>query len=334
MAESRSATKRRGAGSSGSGSSAAKRARSGGSSSKRATSRASSRRVPTATKRSAGTKSGGSQTKSRNGGDPSRSNRGMTKEEEAKTGGKPMGRPPADEPDVSVHVPKVHVGELCIDVDRLEAHLALRAQVANLVQLIAGTHVGVDNVNIDIKDVDAECELKVRLENTYNILDRTLTTLDENPEIVKGLLETADTAVQETGEIGKEATRPGAAVTEITSGVGDTLGSLGKELGNTLSSVTDKARPKQIAGGNGPAAKPESPGSSSALSKTAASAGAAAAAGLLGGALLGGRKGRRLLRRRTSLQSLAKGVYRAGKQVGKARKEPTLARRTAERVLP
>ena len=46
--------------------------------------------------------------------------------QESQTGGKAMGRPPADEPDVFVVVPEVHVGELSIDVQRLEAHLALR----------------------------------------------------------------------------------------------------------------------------------------------------------------------------------------------------------------
>jgi hypothetical protein len=39
-----------------------------------------------------------------------------------------MGRPPADEPDVYVFVPQLHVGELNIDVERLEAHLALKAR--------------------------------------------------------------------------------------------------------------------------------------------------------------------------------------------------------------
>ena len=101
------------------------------------------------------------------------------------------------------------MGELKIDVERLDAHLALRAEVANLVNLVAGVHVGVDKVMIDLKDVKAECELKVRLENTYNILDRTLTTLDENPDIVKGLLETADSAVETTGQVGQQATQAG-----------------------------------------------------------------------------------------------------------------------------
>ena len=84
-------------------------------------------------------------------------NDGMSKAEESETGGKAMGRPPADEPDVYVFVPEVHVGKLEIDVERLDAHLALQADVANLVKLVTGVHVGVDKVKIDLEDVTAEC---------------------------------------------------------------------------------------------------------------------------------------------------------------------------------
>ncbi|MBV9366653.1 MAG: hypothetical protein JOY89_20645, partial [Solirubrobacterales bacterium] len=137
-----------------------------------------------------------------------------------------------------MEVPNLHVGRLEIDVERLEAHLALRAQVANLVNLVAGVHVGVDKVKIEIEDVDASALLEVRLQNVYNILERTLTTIDENPEILQGVLETAGSAVEEVGEIGSEATKPGGAVSSLTSGVGDTLGNLGDTLSRTLTSVT------------------------------------------------------------------------------------------------
>ena len=222
----------------------------------------------------------------------------MSKAQEAQTGGKDMGRPPADEPDVYVYVPKVHVGELCVDVERLEAHLALRTQVANLVNLVAGVHVAVDKVKIDIKDVDAECELKVRLENTYNILDRTLTTLDENPQVVEKLLETADSAVQETGEIGQEATKPGGAVSELGSGVGDSLGNLTDSLGDGLSSMASKANPKRLTSGNGSSKAKEAASNGSKPGRTIAAVVGAAAAGLAGSTLVGnghksrfGRKG-------------------------------------------
>jgi hypothetical protein len=214
----------------------------------------------------------------------------MPKAQEAQTGGKEMGRPPADEPDVYVYVPKIKVGELCIDVERLDAHLALRAQVANLVNLVAGVHVAIDKVKIDIKDVEAECELKVRLENTYNILDRTLSTLDDNPQVVEKLLDTADTAVQETGQIGRSATEPGGAVSELGSGVGDSLGNITDSLGDSLSSVAQKANPKRLTSGNGGGGGRSSASSNgSSPARKAAMAGAAGLAGLTGAALLGGK---------------------------------------------
>jgi hypothetical protein len=219
-----------------------------------------------------------------------------------------MGRPPAEEPDVWVNVPDLHVGELNIDVGHLDAQLALRTQVAGLLSLIAGVQVSVDNVKIDLKDVNGKAELKVRLQNTYNILDRTLTTLDENPEILKGTLETADTAVQ---GVGKEATRPGGAVKELTSGVGDTLGN----IGNTVSSIAGKANPKQLTSGSSGGSKASGGDSSgSGLGKDAAAAGAVGAAGLLGGVLLG-------LRRRNGLSGFFRrnGLRSMAKQLGKPR---------------
>jgi hypothetical protein len=273
-------------------------------------------------KKSSSGGSGSSRSRKSRSGSGSRATkeRGMSKAEEAQTGGKAMGRPPSDEPDVWVDVPEVHVGELDIDVEHLDAQLALRTQVAGLLSLVAGVQVSVDNVKIVLKDVDGKAEVKVRLQNTYNILDRTLTTLDENPEILKGLLETADTAVQETGQVGKEATRPGGAVKELTRGVGDTIGN----VGNTFSSVAKKASPKQLTSGSGGGSNTS--GDDSGLGKDVATAGVATVAGLLGGILLSplGRSGLRGFFGRNG--SMAK-------QIGKPRKL-NKARKTAGRVLP
>jgi hypothetical protein len=163
--------------------------------------------------------------------------------------------------------------------------------VASLLNLTAGVQVSIDKVNIDIKDVDARAELKVRLQNTYNILDRTLTTLDENPELVKGARETADTAVQETGQVGKGATQSGGALSELSSGVGDTLGNIGGSIGGVVSSVGEKANPKQLTSGSSSGSSGGS-GSKSVSSRPglAVAAAAAGAAGLIGGALFGWRR--------------------------------------------
>ena len=274
-------------------------------SSGRSTTRASSQRTPAATR------SDRPSDRSPSGGDDGEAAK-RDRAPEAQTAGKAMGRPPSPEPDVYLYVPKLHVGELEIDVERLDAHLALRAQVANLVSLVAGVHVSVDKVKIDIKDVDAEAELKVRLENTYNILDRTLTTLDENPEVLGRLLETADTAVAETAQVGREATKPGGAVSELGGGVGDSLGNLTGSLGDSLSSVTQKANPKKLLSGNGgdpkDAGEPSSsPNRSGSGTRRAVVAGMAGLAGLAGAVLLGGDKKRRFGRR----SPLAKAIDKA-----------------------
>jgi hypothetical protein len=133
-----------------------------------------------------------------------------------------QGRAPSGEPDVVVDIRKVKVDEIYVDVEHLEAHLALRASLANLLQVVAGVHVHLGKVEVDISGVEAEALMEVRLENLYEILDRALTTLDRNPEILESLVHTADNAVGDIGNLGQAA-----------GGLGQGLGGLGQGLGQT-----------------------------------------------------------------------------------------------------
>ncbi len=135
------------------------------------------------------------------------------------------GRASSDKPDVFLHVPELHVGEIHLDVESLDAHLSLQARLANLVELTAGVHVHVGKVALDIKDVEAKAVLKVRLENLYGILDRALTTVERNPEILQGLLNTAGTAVDSIGQTAQQAVQPGGAVSSLT----DEVAAVGQE---------------------------------------------------------------------------------------------------------
>jgi hypothetical protein len=272
-------------------------------------------------------------------------------EQRTTSSGKPMGREPTGEPDVHLDVPRLHVGEIGIDVDRLEAHVALRAQLANVLSLVAGAHVGVDRVRIEIKDVDAEAMLKVRLDNTYNILDRTLTTLDENPELVDQLSKVHD--VGQADELGSQAAERGGAVSDLASGVGDAVGS----LGDKLSTVTEKSSPRRLLGRGKQQREAESDGSSdesdassdgSRLAKGAAAAGVAGAVGLAGAALLRSRPRRRILGipigRKKGLTALVEQIAKASDQatgagdtiekVQKASETVDNLRKTARKVLP
>jgi hypothetical protein len=50
------------------------------------------------------------------------------------------GREPSHDPDVFIDIRRVAVDEIYVDVEQLEAHLALRAKLANLLQIVAGVH--------------------------------------------------------------------------------------------------------------------------------------------------------------------------------------------------
>jgi hypothetical protein len=115
----------------------------------------------------------------------------------------PDARHQSGEPDVYLSVPDLHVDEIELDVENLHAHLALQARLANLLELRAGVHVAVENVRLDIKGVAAKAMLKVRLENVYAILDRALTSIDRNPQILEGVVDTLDDALGPEGLVGE-----------------------------------------------------------------------------------------------------------------------------------
>ena len=277
--------------------------------------------------------------------------------EQTASSDKPTGRAPSGGPDVHLAVPSLHVGEIVVDVERLEAQLALRAQMGGLVNLVAGAHVGVDKVRIEVKDVDAEAMLEVRLDNTSNILDRTLATLDENPELMQYVQHTSDGAAEQTDDSGRQATEAGGTVGELTGNAGDKLGAVSDTVGEPPSSVAETASPERVKGessmrsGGGPkhpeggneesGGEPEASSGGSKIAKgAAAAAGAAGVAGLAGAALMRTRPRRRILGipigRQNGVAALAQQVGDASDQVAnvvKASKEIDKVRKTARKAL-
>ncbi|MGW5558429.1 hypothetical protein ACWER9_14520 [Micromonospora sp. NPDC003944] len=94
-------------------------------------------------------------------------------------------------PDVLLDIPKVSVDSIRLAVDGLEADLSLRARVANLLQVDAGVRVHLNGGELTVNGVNAEAELRVRLEQLTRILGRALDTLDNNPHIIEALARTA-----------------------------------------------------------------------------------------------------------------------------------------------
>ena len=130
----------------------------------------------------AATKSSGSRSRSKssNGGSPSQSSASRSSATSASQDG-------AGEPDVLLDVPQLKVDEIGLEVENLHARIALEAKLGDLLQLYVGADVVVDKVALEIKGVDAQAQLKARLDNVFSILDRTLKTVDGNPELLAQL---------------------------------------------------------------------------------------------------------------------------------------------------
>jgi hypothetical protein len=125
--------------------------------------------------------------------------------------------------DVVVEVPELSVDSIRLNVAGLQAHLALDARVANLVMITAGADVNIDEVDLQIDGVVAEAYAYVDLDNVSRMVDRALTTLEQNPEILTTILATVDSAVGTVGGVVGTAVQPGGVVDEAVGAVGQTL---------------------------------------------------------------------------------------------------------------
>ena len=132
------------------------------------------------------------------------------------------------EPDVLLDVPVLKVGAINLEVRGLMAHVAVLAELANLVNLSVGVDARLDEVKLTIEDVEAQALLKVRLENIRAILEKALETIAENPQILESLSRTVDRTAEQVGGAAQEAMGEGGAVSQVAGGVGDTTRQVGE----------------------------------------------------------------------------------------------------------
>jgi pyruvate/2-oxoglutarate dehydrogenase complex dihydrolipoamide acyltransferase (E2) component len=152
------------------------------------------------------------------------------------------------EPDVLLDVPVLNVGAINLEVRGLRAHVAVLAELANLVNLSVGVDARLDEVKLTIEDVEAQALLKVRLEHVRAILEKALETIAENPQILEGLARTVDRTAEQVGGAAREAVGEDGAVSQVAGGVGDTtrqVGQVAERVGegaqNAVGQVADQA---------------------------------------------------------------------------------------------
>lgn len=118
------------------------------------------------------------------------------------------------DPDVLLDVPKIHVEELSLEVQDLQARVALRTRLSELLEIDVGLDVSLDTVKLETKGVEAEAQLKARLENVQSMIERTLASVDANPGLIKDLTDLSRGESQESG--GQSALEKSDSSKEIT----------------------------------------------------------------------------------------------------------------------
>ncbi|MFI1387400.1 hypothetical protein [Streptomyces griseoaurantiacus] len=145
-------------------------------------------------------------------------------------------------PDVFLDVPILKVDEIDLDVEDLRAHVSLRAEVLDLLRLNVGADVSLGRVHLGISGVEAQAQLTVRLHHVAQIIDRVLTTLDRNPELLHELARGVGSAVQDVGlgarhAVGEVGTGAGRAVQEVGRGAGTAVQDVGEGAGTAVRDV-------------------------------------------------------------------------------------------------
>jgi pyruvate/2-oxoglutarate dehydrogenase complex dihydrolipoamide acyltransferase (E2) component len=100
------------------------------------------------------------------------------------------------DPDVLLDIQEVKVDDLSFEVDDLEVQVSLRTRLADLLDINVGVDVKLEGVKLEAKGVQAVAQLKARLENVQAIISRTLSSVDENPQILDSLTQMSETAAR------------------------------------------------------------------------------------------------------------------------------------------
>lgn len=145
----------------------------------------------------------------------------------------------SDHPDVLLDVPHLYVDEITLEVANLTAKLSLDARVASLVQLTAGVDLNIDKVKLGIKGVEASALLVVRLDNVRAIIEKTLQTVNDNPQLVEQLLKTVDNTVNTVGGVANNALQPGGVLSQTVNALGQTVQKTLDTTGNIVEKTLD-----------------------------------------------------------------------------------------------
>ena len=116
------------------------------------------------------------------------------------------------DPDLQLDVPALSVEEIELEVEDLQIHLSIQAELADLVKIKVGLDAELGELKLGIKGVQAEAQLKARLDNVRAIFGEVLASLQHSPRFFRqpsdtGVVEETDDASNSPAQ--KVGERPG-----------------------------------------------------------------------------------------------------------------------------
>ena len=97
-------------------------------------------------------------------------------------------------PDLQLDVPALSVEEIELEVEDLQVHLSIQAELADLVKIKVGLDAELGEAKLGIKGVEVQAQLKASLYNVRAIFGEVLDSLQHNPQFFR---QPSDTGVVE-----------------------------------------------------------------------------------------------------------------------------------------
>jgi hypothetical protein len=153
-------------------------------------------------------------------------------------------------PTLMLDIPVLNVDEINLEVEDLRAHVSLRAELADLVKINVGVDIYLDKVKLDIKGLEAQALLKIKLDRVLGTLDRALGAIDTNPQILNRVVEqdvdsTPQRAEDAAGQVSEAAQVTGDVSDQVSyeaeRAAGSPLDETGDEVRRTVQRAGDES---------------------------------------------------------------------------------------------
>jgi len=99
--------------------------------------------------------------------------------------------------DLVVDAPNLELEGVQLEIQNLQAKISLGVHIGNLVNIDLGVDLTGDTLNLELNSLQAEAYVRANLDRIQHIINRTLETIDNNPDVLQSLSNGEEPAKEE-----------------------------------------------------------------------------------------------------------------------------------------